>query len=119
VDEVWKEASNEALPLIQTTEGEQVIEFTAPGFYRVSKDNVTQTVAVNLPGTESDTRPMEIEKLERLGVVTKASQNEERMATKEQQRKSIEIEKDQRLWRWFMIGMLGVIVVESLWCSRA
>jgi Aerotolerance regulator N-terminal len=118
-DEVWKDASNEALPSIQTSEGEQVIEFTTPGFYRVSKDNVTQTVAVNLPGTESDTRPMEIEKLERLGVVTKASQNEERMATKEQQRKSIEIEKDQRLWRWFMIGMLGVIVVESLWCSRA
>ncbi len=118
-NEVWKDASNNPLAILQIADGEQAIEFTTPGFYRVTKNNITQTVAVNLPGSESDTRTMEIEKLERLGVATKSPQNEARMAIKEQQRKSIEIEKDQRLWRWFMIGMLGMLVIESLWCARA
>jgi Aerotolerance regulator N-terminal/von Willebrand factor type A domain len=116
--ETWEGPSKELLLPIESADGLQRVEFASPGFYRVTKNRVSQTVAVNLPASESDTRVMELEKLERLGVATKAKLSEERLAVKEQQRKSIELEKDQRLWRWFMIGMLGVIVIETLWCSR-
>ncbi len=117
--EVWEGPSHEMLQPVEMADGVRGVEFTTPGFYRVSINNIAQTVAVNLPASESDTRTMELEKLERLGVTTKAKPNEERLAAKEEQRKSVELEKDQRLWRWFMIGMLGVIVIETLWCSRA
>ncbi len=72
-------------------------------------------MAVNLSASESDTRLLEIEKLERLGVVAHPSESPERVATRTIQLRNRELEKEQGLWRWFLVAMLGVLALETVW----
>lgn len=118
-NEVWLDAEQQPIPTISERDGRRTIRFDAPGFYQRTVDGESHAVAVNLSPSESDTREMEVEKIERLGVVTGVKPVEsERLADIERRKKNAELEKDQRLWRWFMIGMLGFLAVETIYAAR-
>jgi hypothetical protein len=105
--ETWIDPKGESI-----TEKAFTLEF--PGFYQVQREQESILVACNLPLSESDTRLLDIERLERLGVQTKVEQNAARAQQRLEQQQSREQEKKQRLWRYFFLSLAGILSVESL-----
>jgi hypothetical protein len=76
-------------------------------------------LAVNLDAAESRTAPMPLDELERLGAPvihqpTVASHEAERKV----RLRSTELEERQKLWRWFLLGTLGVLLAETWLAGR-
>jgi len=90
-----------------------------PGVYRVSAGQAQQRFAVNLDPVESRTAALASDDLERLGVPIGLKAAE---AARGNQRKThlqnVELEDRQRLWRWFTIGALGVLLIETWLAGR-
>jgi hypothetical protein len=116
--EVWFDPDGQTISSDSVVDSKAYFTLESPGFYRVLKGDISQSVAVNLPLSESDTRPMAIERLERLGVITYEIEKPERAKDRIVVRKNRELEKQQGLWRWFLIGTLGVIVIETFLGAR-
>jgi hypothetical protein len=93
--------------------------FTAtdmPGLYAASAGGRTRRFAVNLPLEESRTGPLAPDELARLGVplastaaVAAAPAPERRLHLQQAER-----ERRQKLWRWLIVGALGVTLAEIL-----
>jgi hypothetical protein len=121
-------ASESAETIVRKPDGKQVklpvgaAHFTdtdQPGVYRAQVGTEEVQFAVNLPAAESDTAPLDTERLEQLGVrmgtdLTRA----ERLAQIRQQRDT-ELEDRQKVWRWLIVGVLGLVIVETWWAGRA
>jgi hypothetical protein len=90
-----------------------------PGIYRVTAGTDEQRFAVNLASAESNTAPLELEQLEQLGVKSAASLTRAQRLDRERQERDTELESRQKLWRWLLVGALGVLVVETFWAGRA
>jgi len=76
-------------------------------------------LAVNLLESESNTAVSGFERLEKLGVVMSESKPKKKQddASKRQLR-AVELESQQGWWRWVIVGVIGVIGLESLMCIR-
>jgi len=107
---------------IQLTSSQQDVEgIVQPGLYQVTSKNENvpaQKFAVNLAIEESNTAPLEIEKLESLGVRL-FQPGESRAASphsSETQRQALvrELEQKQKLWRWLIIVALAMLGLETL-----
>lgn len=116
--ERWADGASKTLEVEADKEGKRSIIVEELGFYRIQRDGQQRFMAVNLPAAESDTNTMEVERLERLGVLTSDSNPTRLAIEKKEQRHGVELEGQQRVWRWLMIGMLGAIVVETIWGLR-
>ena len=97
----------------------QFIDTDQPGVYRAQAGMEEVQFAVNLAAAESDTAPLDTERLEQLGVrfgtdLTRA----EKLARIRQQRDT-ELEDRQKVWRWLIVGVLGLVIVETWWAGRA
>jgi len=91
-----------------------------PGLYsRVSSTGIESKLAVNLLESESNTAVGGFERLEKLGVVMSESKPRKKQddASKRQLR-AVELESQQGWWRWVIVGVIGVIGLESLMCIR-
>lgn len=91
-----------------------------PGLYRrVTSVGIESTLAVNLLESESNTAVGGFERLEKLGVVMSESKPKKKTddASKRQLR-AVELESQQGWWRWVIVGVIGVIGLESLMCIR-
>lgn len=85
-----------------------------PGLYQIITAQYSSPVAVNLEPAESRTGPLESDQLIGLGVPLAASK--EKVAVEERRRAQLsltELEKRQRLWRWFLLGTLTIVVFET------
>ncbi len=94
-------------------------ETTQPGLYRLEVEGRSETVTVNLAADESRTSPLSIEQLESLGVkLGTAERPEETRRAKDRQRqlKLEELEQNQKLWRWGLLAVIGLLLVET-WLS--
>jgi hypothetical protein len=85
-------------------------ETDQPGIYELVVDGVERRFAVNLSPEESRTAPLTSEELEsrgaRLGVSTESTQRQRHM-------RDLELESAQKLWRWFLVGALGLLIIET------
>jgi hypothetical protein len=90
----------------------------APGIYTLGTQP-GRRFAVNLDAAESRTAPMPLDELERLGAPIV---HQPTVATREAERKvrlrNTELEERQKLWRWFLLGTLGVLLVETWLAGR-
>lgn len=90
----------------------------APGIYTLGADP-SRRLAVNLDAAESRTAPMALDELERLGAPVI---HQPTVAAHEAERKvrlrSTELEERQKLWRWFLLGTLGVLLAETWLAGR-
>jgi hypothetical protein len=91
-----------------------------PGIYLLESGTGAKTYAVNLDPAESRTAPLGSEELERLGVRLDA-----RLATVASQAPPVpttppaaESEGRQKLWRWFLLATLALLLIESLMAGR-
>jgi len=87
---------------------------TLPGIYRMQSGSSHATFAVNLDATESRTAPLPLDELERLGVPTvnapaAATMTAQNVSTVQ----NAELESQQKLWRWFIVGTLAVLLLET------
>jgi len=100
---------------------------TTPGLYALKAGDVTRRVAVNLDPSEGRTAPLAADELERLGVPgasppSGASAADTRPGRPGDSRPdSAAIEAQEKLWRWFLVATVAVLLVESAasgWLTR-
>lgn len=92
-----------------------------PGQYTIERPNGTRQFAVNLPPEESRTSPLNDEVLEKLGVKLKREADSDVAALREAQARQLknrELEDRQRGWRWCLLGVLVLVVVETWQAGR-
>jgi hypothetical protein len=90
-----------------------------PGICRVGEGPGEFRFAVNLAASESDTAPLPLEQLEQLGVRLAADVTRAERVEHLRQERDAELESRQQVWRWLLVGCLGVLIVETWWAGRA
>jgi Aerotolerance regulator N-terminal/von Willebrand factor type A domain len=88
---------------------------TQPGIYRIENAGRVQEFAVNLDAAESRTTPLPLEELERLGapLARKKAVVAANAPAREALLQGSAAESRQKLWRWFIIATLLVLLAES------
>ncbi|HBJ36760.1 MAG TPA: alpha-1-antitrypsin [Planctomycetaceae bacterium] len=92
-----------------------------PGVYQLVSDGRQEKIAINIAESESQTDPIGSDELERMGVVVGKAIAPVDAAIGERQLRDVELESQQRIWRWLLIGVLGLLAVETLvggWIGR-
>jgi hypothetical protein len=85
-----------------------------PGVYRLNYNGTETPIAVNLPPDESRTNSLAVEELEQLGaVLAKPGVAPTEIAEQRRQLQIVELENRQKLWRWLIVGVLGLLVLET------
>jgi hypothetical protein len=89
-----------------------------PGIYHLQISGQNIPVAVNLAPSESLTKPVPLEDLEEWGV--KFTSPESVQAAIEQERilRNNELENRQKYWRWLLLGVLGLLALETALAGR-
>jgi hypothetical protein len=91
-----------------------------PGFYELTAGGEVFRWAVNLDPAESRLTPLPVEDLERLGVpLSRPEPPPQVIAARRQQLQAAELEGRQKLWRWLLVGTLGVLGLETALAGRA
>jgi hypothetical protein len=101
----------------------QEVVAEAPGIYTLTDGAdpaPLATYAVNLPPAESNIAPLGIEQLEALGIPMSATNTAPiaAAATPTVDLATAELEQRQRLWRWVLLAVLGLLIVETIWAGR-
>ncbi len=89
-----------------------------PGIYQLSIDGKDVPIAVNLSVEESRTTPLAPEELEHRGARLGAQPSADDLAAVERKLKMNELEQRQKLWRWLIVGVLGILVAETALAGR-
>jgi hypothetical protein len=84
-----------------------------PGIYRLTAAGENVPLAVNLAADESRTAPLAVEELEQRGAKVGTQPTRAELAERQRQMRNSELENRQKLWRWLIVGVLGVLVVET------
>ena len=88
-----------------------------PGIYTVSPG--AQRFVVNLAPDESRLAPLPADRLIALGVPLRtAHETPAEIARREGQAQAVEIENQQKLWRWVLVAALGVLLLETLFAGK-
>lgn len=95
-----------------------------PGIYSVESASRVKQFAVNMPAAEGRTDPMPLEELEKLGVALQSPSpaTAERVANAAVHRGLVEMENEQKLWRWVVLAALIVLLTETWlggWMTRS
>jgi hypothetical protein len=90
-----------------------------PGVYEIRGGTTPALFAVNLAAAESNTAPLELEKLEQLGINMKSVLSRKHKLDRKRQERDTELESRQKIWRWLLAGALGVLVFETFLAGRA
>lgn len=125
-----------ALPALATTSGKAIVgkpqgaevrfgrdvrtfdETDQPGVYdvRLAEPGVSGAVqhfAVNVAAAESKTAPHDVDELSQRGVRLGTGLARAELAERLRQMRDVELEDKQKLWRWLLVAVLGVLVVET------
>src|SRR6185436_13522300 len=91
-----------------------------PGLYQVFTTGHTQLFAVNVSAEESRTAPMDLERLEQLGVPLRSVviENEKRAAEQRAVLEATELENRQKVWRWLLATAVLILFAESWLAAR-
>ncbi len=63
--------------------------------------------------SESRTEPLGDDELERMGVILGTAVSDEMLAQTQRQLRDVELESQQRLWQWLLLGVLGLLALET------
>jgi hypothetical protein len=106
--------------IVEANYGEAFTATDLPGIYAVTSLQATQQFAVNVSPSESRTAPLPPEELQRLGVPLSNTFKPDagRAEQKRRELHHLELENRQKLWRWLIIGVLVLLVVETWFAAR-
>ncbi len=94
-------------------------ETTVPGIYQAGSGKDEFRFAVNIASSESDTAPLALEQLDQLGLQLGQAVTRAERLSRERQARDTELESRQQVWRWLLVGCLGVLILETWWAGRA
>ena len=89
-----------------------------PGIYRVVRAGQETPLAVNLAPDESRTAPLAPEELEHWGAKLGTRPASDELAARHRQLQIIELENRQKLWRWLIVCVLGLVGAETALAGR-
>ena len=105
------------LPDGTSTEASGETNFTAtlsPGIYTIDSTQSAKRFAVNMEPAESRTRPLPLDQLEQLGVpMAQPAVEIAKEAARKARVQNDELENRQKLWRWFIVATLLVLLLET------
>jgi hypothetical protein len=109
-------------PLTLAAGTSNILHARWPGIYTAASVQPPKRFAVNLDASESRTAQLSLDELEQAGAPI-SSQTPESVRALERQimLHNTELESRQKLWRWFIVGALAVLLVESWlagWTAR-
>jgi hypothetical protein len=84
-----------------------------PGIYHFVLSGKDSPLAVNLAADESRTAPLPVEELEQRGARVGTQPSVEQIAERERQLRLTELESRQKLWRWLIVAVLAVLLIET------
>jgi len=90
-----------------------------PGVYRAVAGSLEFPFAVNVAASESRTSPLEFEELEQFGVLLAGASKAETTQENERQMRDVELERQQQLWRWLIVGAIAILLAETYLAGRA
>jgi hypothetical protein len=101
---------------------QQELVVETPGIYTLTDETglaPLATYAVNIPPAESNIAPLAIEQLEALGIRMSASGTAPVAAASNPvvDLATAELEQRQRLWRWVLLAVLALLIIETLWAG--
>ena len=91
------------------------VDLSAPGIQRMKPDD---PIAVNLAWSESETTPMEIDRLKQLGARLSSIESREQNELVERALRDVELESRQAWWQWLIFATLGVVALETIYSGR-
>lgn len=89
-----------------------------PGIYRLKSGTSEIPIAVNVSADESRTMPLAAEDLEQWGAKLGNKPVSEQVIAKQQQLQISELEGRQKLWRWGIAAVLGLLAIETVVAGR-
>jgi hypothetical protein len=93
-------------------------ETDQPGLYTIEMPAGESSFAVNLDPLESKTTPLHVETIEQLGVRL-ASHNRQKVDHDQlRQMYNAELEGRQKLWRWLILAVIGILIFETWLAGR-
>lgn len=107
----WRKPDGKVVSLAA---GKPFTETDRPGVYTVVAGAKLRRFAVNLPLDESRTSPLSPDDLARLGVPLRSTAEFSAAKSPGAQHRLLqgELENRQKLWRWLIVGLLAVALVE-------
>jgi hypothetical protein len=94
----------------EQTPGNHVPSPTAqPGIFDVAG----RQIAVNLAADESRTAPLAVEELEQRGAKLGNETTHQADVERRRQLRTTELENRQKLWRWLIVAVLGLVIAET------
>jgi hypothetical protein len=85
-----------------------------PGIYRLALGGREVPLAVNVAADESRTAPVPVEELEQWGAKLGNRAAPDELATRQRQLQTLELESRQKLWRWLIVVVIGLLFAETL-----
>jgi hypothetical protein len=89
-----------------------------PGIYRLVLKGEEIPLAVNLNPDESRTAPVAVEELEQWGARLGNQPASDELVTRQRRLELVERENRQKLWRWLIVGVLGLLAAETALAGR-
>jgi hypothetical protein len=90
-----------------------------PGIYEIHGPTTPARFAANQSAAESNTAPLELQQLEQLGVNMKSVLTRSERLDRIRQQRDTELESRQKIWRWMLAAVLGLLVLETYLAGRA
>ena len=97
------------------------IQLDAPGIYNLQSEGIRRQVAVQVPGTESQLTPLDVDVFEQYGVELGKVQSDAQRKQSARQLQATELEQKQRVWQWLLLAGLVVLGIETVlagWLAR-
>jgi hypothetical protein len=89
-----------------------------PGVYSIATIAGPAHFAVNIDPVESNTSPLAIEQFEQLGCRLTGRDGPESDAEAMKQLRDIELEQRQSIWKWLIVAVLAILLVETWLAGR-
>ncbi len=101
-------------------ETSRIADTGRPGIYEVRIGEEVMRVAVNLPGSESETAALTPEEMEKHGVKLWRAEgiSAEQLAERKRQMRMTELENKHKIWRWLIVAALGALMLETFIAGR-
>lgn len=104
--------------LVEVVDDQWYRDTREPGIYQFLSANMTRPVAINLARTESQTSALPRERLEQLGVTLGSVPPPSVTEAHLRQLRATELENQQKGWRWLLLTVCGLLVIETWWAGR-
>ncbi|MBA2115436.1 BatA domain-containing protein [Bremerella alba] len=91
---------------------------TEPGIYLLRQGSQELPFAVNIADAESDTPPLELDRLEQFGIPLGMAPTHAEQISELRQLQDRELESHQKVWKWLVVSVLLLLAVETFLAAR-